>query len=512
MITFRSILFEKPEDGIKDETIEAPAFFVDLNLDQIVDAIARGNPEYNLKPFFYNPLHDVDAVQYRHEVFRDLENENLFEHIKSFARKMRTMRQHLAQADKRYYKYQKERWFLDAVEIYGNAVIGLAQDLSLDDLHSRGLLAFRDYLTGYCHSERFTALLAEKQKIIADLSAIQYSVQIRGNSVRVRKYEAEIDFSAVVEQTFAKFQRGAVKDYRVKLPDSPDMNHVEAQVLDGVAWLYPDVFQSLDDYCAKNNQFVDQAIADFDREIHFYIAYLEYIAQLKRAGLNFCYPQIPNPSKEVYDQEGFDLGLAYKLITEHSSVVCNDFYLKGTERIFVVSGPNQGGKTTFARAFGQLHYLASLGCLVPGRKAQLFLFDRLFAHFEKEEDINNLRGKLEDDLVRIYSILDQATSSSVIIMNEIFTSTTLQDAVFLGKKIMEKIIQLDSLCVFVTFLDELASVSEKTVSIVSTVVPENPALRTYKIIRKPADGLAYALAIVEKYRLTYKALKERIQS
>ncbi|MBS0350142.1 MAG: DNA mismatch repair protein MutS, partial [Proteobacteria bacterium] len=257
--------------------------------------------------------------------------------------------------------------------------------------------------------------------------------------------------------------------------------------------------------------YLDATIALFEREIQFYLAYMEYIAILKKAGLKFCYPQISTEKNNIYSQDGFDLALAHQLVSEKAQIVTNDFYLQGAERIIIVTGPNQGGKTTFARTFGQLHYLACIGCPTPGNQARLFLFDHLFTHFEQEEDITRLQGKLENDLVRIHDILNRATIKSILIMNEILTSTTLQDAIFLSQKLIEKIIELDLLCVWVTFIDELASFNEKIVSMASTVAPNNPDLRTFKIIRKPAEGLAYALSIAEKYRLTYSQLVERIQ-
>jgi DNA mismatch repair protein MutS len=509
---FQSVLFEQPASGAGVDGLQEPDFFADLNLDQLLESMTVGRKQYDLKPFFYAPLHDVAAVRYRHEVLRDLEKPVVLESVTRFAETMRRMREHLAQAEKLHYPQQKQAWFLDAVEIYCQAVCSLAEEIGGLDVTSGGFQGLRDYLAGYAAAERFTSLAAQTRALKEALARVRFTVRTNGPRVTVSNYEGEPDYSVQVEETFAKFKQGAVKSHLVGLPDSADMNHVEAQILDRVARLNPDVFGALAEYAGRHRDYLDVTVGRFDREVQFYLAYLELIGPMKAAGLPFCYPRVSARATGIAAEETFDLALAAKLVPGGGTVVGNDFYLEGSERIFVVTGPNNGGKTTFARTFGQLHFLVGLGLPVPGKSARLFLPDRIYTHFEREENIETLRGKFEDELVRVHEILERATSQSVLVMNESFNSTTLNDALFVGTEMMRRILELGLLGVYVTFVDEMALLSEATVSMVSQVVPENPAQRTFKLVRKPADGLAYAAAIADKYGLTYQRLIERIGS
>jgi len=507
---FESILSERSGAGSGAGGVAEPDFFADLNLDQVLAAMIAGREQYGLGPIFCEPLRDADAVAYRHEVLRDLEKREVLEPVSRFAEAMGEMREHLAHVRKLHYRMQEQAWFLDAVGVYCDAVRALAQELAACEVTSRGFRRLSDYLAEYVSSDRFSLLTAETLALKDAIAGIRYAVKIYGPRVTVSRYEGEPDYSAQVQETFAKFQQGAVRNYLVRLPELADMDHVEAQIASLVARLHPDVFGTLDGYCTRHRDFLDPVIGRFDREVQFYLGYLELIGRLKAAGLPFCYPHVSARSKQVAADDTFDIALACKLVPGGGMVVTNDLRLDGPERVFVVSGPNNGGKTTFARAFGQLHYLASLGLPVPGRSAQLFLPDRIYTHFEREEDIETLRGKFDDELIRVHQILQQATGDSVIVMNESFGSTSLTDALFTGTEVMRQILAMGCLGVYVTFLDEIASLSAATVSMVSQIAPGNPAERTFKVLRKPAEGLAYAWALAQKYGLTYERLLERI--
>ncbi len=396
---------------------------------------------------------------------------------------------------------------------YTAAVRTLVETLQAAEPNSRGLVALLAYLHATTEADAFLELERETTELLIALEELRYTVRIQQNSVQVYAYAGEADYSTEVFSTFEKFRESPAKDYRAKPPSYASMNDVEARIVECVAKLFPEPFARLETYSEQNQDYLDERLATFDCEVQFYLGYLEHIAKLERVGLTFSQPALAatlvSQGGTVPLTEGASVDPNAPRAV--SNVVLNDVHLDGEERVLVITGPNQGGKTTLARAIGQLHYLAALGLPVPAAHAKLPTFDRLFTHFQRQEQVDDLRGALHDELLRIHTIVEDATASSLIVMNEALSTTTAADALAMLRVVLDSIDKLGARCVLVTFLDELASFNEHTVSMVGNVDPAGAARHTYQFVRRAADGRAFAIALADEHRLTKDALAERMQ-
>jgi DNA mismatch repair ATPase MutS len=367
-----------------------PDYFIDLNLDKIVDSITAGLDEYNLKGVFYTPLASIDDIEYRHEVFRDLESDRLFSELKEFAETMRSLRKRLASLDTFYPCFQKG-WFLESAIKYCHTVTALLKTLTDCHIKSHALRSVQEYLAEYTASERFTHLYSEAEQLKTELGTVRYRISIKELTVTVSKCSSAVDYASEIEKSFDKFRQGSSKIYFDTGNTEGGMNQVEAKILECVSRLFPEIFDRLSSFMKTNGGFMDNNILVFEREIEFYLSYLTHIKSFQYLGLPFCLPVFSSTVEGLGSQAAFDLALAEKLRFQNSPIVPNDWHIESGEKIIVVTGPNQGGKTTFARAIGQTHHLANIGCPVPGSSARLLLFDNLFTHFEREETMKSLR-------------------------------------------------------------------------------------------------------------------------
>ena len=508
---FYSVLFPDEAAAALPLRRKAPECFRDLNLQNVVDTALRVRKDFDLGGYYYTVVTDIPTLEYRQSFLREMEDRELRDGIDRFSDSILFIRTLLNETRKDPSgaavkgDLLSQGHLLDYAERYCRAVDGLAELLDRKDTVSPGLTALKSYLDDYVRGAEYAGLHRTVEELRASFSEVEYCMLVRGNTVKVKKYEGQEDYSARILDLFGKFRQGDVSDYRKKLSESPYASHVETAVLGLLRDLYPDKFAALRDFTDRYMNFDDPTLMTFACEVQFYISWLAATDPLREKGLSFCIPSFSDGSRES-GSECFDLALALG----DTEVVTNSYELTAPEKLIVITGPNQGGKTTFARMFGQLHYLAALGLSVPGRQAVLTPCRDVLTLFQKEEDISTLNGQLQDELERLAALLEKAGPDTVLIINEIFASTTADDALLLGRKMMGRLSALSCFGVIVTFLDELASFDGTVVSMMSVVTETEERERTFKIVRRPADGLAYAINIARNHGLTYEQLKGRL--
>lgn len=286
------------------------------------------------------------------------------------------------------------------------------------------------------------------------------------------------------------------------------MNALELKIVEILNKKYSTLFKESIAFTASNDTFMSPDVIRIYNEMKFYIICHDYFASLKEKNYTFTYPLV-SESRALEIKDLYDLNLA--LVNDCTKVVKNDFQLSEGENGVWITGANQGGKTTFARNIGQLAYLASLGLPVPASYAKLPLFTGFFTHFSIEENAFKSNGKLKEELLHLQELITYARSgNNLIILNELFSSSTTSDAYDMSLLLIDKLIRDGFTVLCVTHIPRLATQRTDMISIATVLSDDSNNRRTYRFIRKEAELTAYAEDIARKYQLSNENIKERL--
>jgi len=154
-------------------------------------------------------------------------------------------------------------------------------------------------------------------------------------------------------------------------------------------------------------------------ELAFYIGCLNLRDALDQAGASLCIPNLGQSESRMRSwKDLYDVSLA---LLGAGEVVSNT--LESDKRLYIITGANQGGKTTFLRSLGQAQLMAQCGMPVGAMFFSAPVRLGLFTHFKREEDVSMKSGKLDEELARMSRISDHLRPGALVLLNESFSAT-----------------------------------------------------------------------------------------
>ena len=256
-------------------------------------------------------------------------------------------------------------------------------------------------------------------------------------------------------------------------------------------------------------------------EILFYVRWADLIDKIKESGMPVCKPEILPPEQRDCSFKGlYNIKLAIKNVQgDRINIITNDIDFNDDQRIFILTGPNRGGKTIFTQAWGLAMLLAQLGISVPAEQAEISPCDNIFTHFPADENDTVDLGRLGEESKRLAEIFDMATERSLMLLNESLATTSVTEGLFIAKDVVRAMRYLGVRCIFNTHMHDLArSVDELNAEVegssraVSLVTGVHDGERSFKVSLLPPQGISYAKDIALKYGVSFAQIKDNIDS
>lgn len=269
-------------------------------------------------------------------------------------------------------------------------------------------------------------------------------------------------------------------------------------------------------YVLENTEFLLNLMPEFE----FLVKGTNMLRALQKKGCVLSLPEIRPMEERAFSAVGlYNPCVALKIEDE---IVSNDIVFDENATIYVLSGPNRGGKSVITCAIGLSQVMMQLGMYVPAEHAVISPVDGIYTHFPTGADDTIDKGRLGEECARLSEILDCVTSNSLVLLDESLSSTGSYEASYIAAEVLGGLAHVGCRCLFSTHLHELAaeidninarSKASGGVAIDTLVAGmKGEGKRSFKIMRAKPDGKSYARDIAQSYGLTYETILKRFEN
>ena len=508
---FQSILFGSQK---RELTKETPEFFHDLQLDYLLEKIVEPVKEYEVSPYFYVFPGSAELISYRQQVGKDMESEDLCFVIRQFCRRMQESRNMYRLSLESKGEVASATYHLQAANLYRETILLLRKDIRklCGSFVSEGMRGFARYIEKEAErleEEVFVRAISRANSFFSELS---FTLAVEPDRITVaekKQEDAQKNYFEDLAKLLGQEPETAYCAMAGIFPDPLEMSHLENLMVGILQKSRPQVFEEIKDFKKKFPEIYPEVLLEFEKEIQFYLCFRKFKLDTLELGYPMSLPVVG--THEFSGREVYDLALMWKQSEKEYNVVSNEFVMKETPSFFVVTGPNQGGKTTFARSLGQAVYFALMGLDVNAGNFSVPMFQGISTHFEAEEKLQSNSGKLKEEINRLVPMMKETQNQNhFVILNELFTTATTHDAMLMGRKVMESFLERQCYGIYVTHIQELAEETEQIISLVAQLEPGEETRRTYRMLPMKAQGYGYSDALVKKFNLQYEDIVRRL--
>lgn len=551
---------DRKENTLTNEAVN------DLSLDFIIDALTEDKYEKNLlRKIMMNITHDRETIEYRRDIFEDFLNfPELRKELSELLVKLEDLRE-----IERFQKDQEASalWSLinrlREIDEYVNCITNIKILLEKLDVKSKGMLTLKELVTKIHNESGFPEIKKDIEEMFSRakrLRSITIGVNLddllRPKSAGVVALNNEEFKVSRLMYNFMKFKNREdelhngtddVEDMRYFHPESgvrsgltnmiigsvqkgANQNvHIETSTLTGADPLSDALKKTVTDILRKTVNDIKSTLKKYINisgytlvnlypEIVFFIRFSELVDKIRAMGMPMCKPEILNPEDRFCSfKELYNLKLAINNVNgDNIDIITNEFEFSENRQIYILTGPNRGGKTIFTQAVGLCMLLAQWGIYIPASAAKISPCDNIYTHFPADENDTVDLGRLGEESKRLSEIFEIASKKSLLLLNESLATTNVSEGLFIAEDVVKAMKYLGTRAIFNTHMHELArdldkiNKSEGDGKVVSIITGVHDGKRSFKVTLAPPQGVSYAKDIAEKYGVTYEKIKNKI--